>query len=50
MANFRFTDIIVGTYPTYAEACKIAEQKGQFFHGFIGIRETKKGFVVYCGL
>ena len=43
-------DIIVGTYKTYAEALRVAEQKAQFYHGFIGIRESKKGFTVYCGL
>lgn len=50
MAKFSFTDIIVGTYPTYEEACKVAEQKSHFWAGFIGIRTTKKGFTVYCSL
>lgn len=50
MANFRFTDIIVGTYPTYKEALEVVEQKSHFWGGFIGIRETKKGFTVYCSL
>lgn len=43
-------EIVVGTYPTYEEACKVAEDKGHFFHGFIGIRRSKKGFTVYCSV
>lgn len=46
----RQAKIVVGTYPTYAEACKVAEQKSNFWGGFIGIRETKKGFMVYCSV
>lgn len=41
-------ELIVGTYPTYAEATMVAEEKGVFFHGFIGIRKTKGGYQVYC--
>ena len=43
-------EIVVGTYPTYAEASKVAEQKSHFWGGFIGIRTTKKGFTVYCSV
>ena len=43
-------EIVVGTYPTYAEASKIAEQKSHFWAGFIGIRTTKKGYQVYCSV
>lgn len=40
--------IVVGTYPTYAAALKVAEDKSHFWAGFIGIRKTKNGYQVYC--
>ena len=47
MSNF---EIVVGTYPTYEEANRVADMKRSFWAGFIGIRTTRKGYTVYLSI